>query len=117
MLPEAVLHDPVFWAYSGIVLVTAYGFALFLWWWHRARKASEVFIYFMILLASESFYNLFNAMSRYLLYNDHDKTDYFSFLGTTFWQSRAFIHLGVLTLIIARMTMRAIKSIREEGKS
>lgn len=104
--------DPCFWIYVAIVVVALYGLALFLWWWNKCGKASEVYIYFTLLLASEAFYNFFNALSRYYRTNDEDPTDFFNLLNHPIWRIRAFIHLCILFAIMASMTWRIIKLYR-----
>lgn len=75
--------------------------------------ASEVYIYFTILLASEAFYNFFNAFARYLKFTDSDLTGYMQLIDSPVWEFRAVFHLFILSVIIGRMTLRAIATLRK----
>ncbi len=75
-MPDILLCDPCFWIYIAIVLVCLYGLALFAWWWYKIGHASEVYIYFMVLLTSEAFYNSFNALARYTRFSGKDLAEF-----------------------------------------
>jgi len=105
--------DPCFWVYVAIVVVALYGFFLFVWWWHKVGHASEVYFYFTALLFSEALYNSFNALARYFRFNDSDLSDYMQLMDHPLWQYRAILHLIILTVIVARMTMRAVSTMKK----
>lgn len=105
--------DPCFWIYLAIVVVSLYGLGLFIWWWYKIGHASEVYIYFTVLLASEAFYNLFNAVARYTRFSDTDLTNYLWLMDSPLWEFRATFHLFILSVIIGRMTLRAITTLRK----
>jgi hypothetical protein len=112
-MPENYLYDLCFWIYVAIVVVALYGFLLFVWWWKKVGHASEVYICFTILLASEAFYNFWNALARYLRFNDLDLSDYMGLMDHPIWRYRAVFHLVILTVIVVRMTMRAVSTIQK----
>lgn len=112
-MTEAFWCDFCFWTYILIVLIALYGIGLFVWWWLKVGHASEVYKYFIVLLFSEAFYNFFNALARYFRFNDEDTTDYLMLMDHPIWKLRAAFHLIVLSLIIGRMTVRAVRTIRK----
>lgn len=112
-MPESYLCDPCFWIYVAIVLVSIYGFLLFVWWWRKVGHPSEVYIYFTILLASEAFYNFFNALARHLRFNDNDLSDYMGLMDHPIWNFRAVFHLIILSTIIGKMTLRVISTLKK----
>jgi hypothetical protein len=109
--------DPAIWIYAAIVLVTAYGLALFVWWLFKARKPTEVYIYFTLLLGAIGETNAFNLIARYYWRNDNDFSDHAAFINSGWWKVRSLLLLVLLTAIIVRMTMRVIKNrkSKEEG--
>jgi hypothetical protein len=112
-MPDLLLCDPCFWIYLAIVVVCFYGLALFAWWWYKVGHASEVYIYFMVLLASEAFYNMFNALARYTRFSGKDLSEFLWVLDSPAWEFRALFHLMILSVIIGRMTLRAITTLRK----
>ncbi len=110
-----ILSDPCFLVYSAIVIVALYGFCLFLWWWKKVGQASEIYIYFTILLLSEAIYNFFNALARYFR-DTNDIELYWSLMDSPIWVLRAVFHLLVLSTIIGCVTVRAIKTTRKANR-
>jgi hypothetical protein len=97
------------------VIVALYGFCLFLWWWKKVGQASEIYIYFTILLLSEAIYNFFNALARYFR-DTNDIELYWSLMDSPIWVLRAVFHLLVLSTIIGCVTVRAIKTTRKANR-
>jgi hypothetical protein len=42
-----------FWIYFACAIVTGWGFIIFLWWWVKVKKTTEVYKYVVILLFAE----------------------------------------------------------------
>jgi hypothetical protein len=111
-------RDPAIWIYAAIVLVTTYGLVLFVWWLFKARKPTEVYVYFIFLLGAIDITNVFNLIARYYWTNDGDVSDHAAFINSGYWEIRSLLLLVILTAIIVRMTMRVIKNHRiEENES
>ena len=108
-----IFTDVCFWTYILIVLVSTYGFGLFVWWRRIAGYSSEVYNYMMILFAAISFTYLLNAYARYLFLIDVANLNiYESFITNWIWQVRAIPNLTVLSIIVCRMNQRARKAIK-----
>jgi hypothetical protein len=105
------LYDLCFWIYIGISLMSLYGFSLFFWWWRLGGQASEVYIYIMLLMLSNFIYYSINGYARYSFINDvGNLNDYEAIISSVFWNVRAIPNLIIITLIVARMTRRAQKT-------
>lgn len=89
--------------YLLIVAVCAYGFALFAWWWAWAGKASEVYIYVMLLFASIWIEFLVNSVVRWSFVCEGEYGDIWN---SIFWKVKGIPMLIILTLIVIRMTQR-----------
>jgi len=109
-------RDPAILIYAAIVLVTTYGLVLFVWWLFKARKPTEVYIYFTLLLGAIGITNVFNLIARYYWKNDGDVSDHAVFINSGWWEIRSLSMLVLLTAIIVRMTMRVIKNRKSKGE-
>jgi hypothetical protein len=107
------LHDPCLWIYLTTAAVSLYGFGLFLWWLKSIGHASEVYIYVMLLFLANSVHYGINSYARYTFITDIINTNSYEAIITSFyWQARAIPNLIIVTLIVFRMTRRALKSVR-----
>jgi hypothetical protein len=105
------LKDLCFWVYIGIAVMSLYGFSLFFWWWRLGGQASEVYIYIMLLMLSNFLYYSINSYARFSFINDAGNlNNYEEIISSFFWQVRAIPNLVIITLIVARMTRRAQKT-------
>ena len=99
-----IMLELTFLLYLAIIIVSLYGFSLFLWWWIRTKHASEVYKYVMILFLAISFDFIFAFIARVLfvtkayIYND--------FLTSFMWTIRSLPLLIILFTIVFRMTNR-----------
>ena len=109
-MTEALLFDSAFWFYFLTSLVSLLGLSLFIWWWKKVGTASEIYFYFTLLMASESFRSAVNAYARYCRFNDNDISDYLAVMVHPIWNLRALIHLIILFVIVLRMVQRTIST-------
>jgi hypothetical protein len=114
-MPDYLL-DVTLWLYVAIAVVSAWGLFLFIWWWKNIGNASEIYIYFTILLASKAFYSGLGAVARYFHINDNDLSDFSDFTNSFVWTTRSAIHLFIITVIVIRMSMRMFATIKKANR-
>jgi hypothetical protein len=111
MIDISHLNDLCFWVYLWIAITSLYGFSLFFWWWRLGGQASEVYIYIMLLMLSNFIYYSMNGYARFSFINDiSNLNNYEEIISSFFWQVRAIPNLIIISLIVARMTRRAQKT-------
>lgn len=98
--------------YAAIILVSLYGFGLFGWWWNKIGKASEVYVYMMMMFLATAFKAWTSLMGRIAFYEGPDA--HTAYVTSALWDVRAFPVLIVLLLIVIRMTQRACLSVTGE---
>ena len=65
---SVLLSDSSFLLYILSILVSFYGFFLFIWWWIRAKNPNEVYIYITVLFAANDLSDLIAAVVRVTLF-------------------------------------------------
>src|SRR3989337_2615016 len=97
------MADVALVAYILIVVVSLFGGGLFVWWWVRIHKASEVYIYITFLMFSIGYANLFNPGARYQFIAGGADDGLSSFLNPFTWKLKGLPILVMLFLIVFRM--------------
>jgi hypothetical protein len=104
--------DITAWVYFYNIFVALSGFVLFCYWWHRVKKASEVYKYFTFLLLALSFEKTIALVIRVetgvrvAFTGSHD---------SILWHMRTLPTAIILTLIVA-MAIRRLASMDEDDK-
>lgn len=106
------LLDPVLIVYVLGVAVSLYGFGLFVWWWHRIGKATDVFICVALLFVCNAVSDLVAIYSRYLHSTDIAAMN--AFHESALWVWRRVPELVILSLLCIKMTLRVAGVLHRE---
>ena len=100
--------------YSAGVVVSLYGFFLFLWWWKKVGSATDVYIFISLLFAANAFSDATAGYARWLKVYSPDQ--YLTFMDCGVWAWRRVPELIVLIVFVSRMTWRVFDAKRREGR-
>jgi hypothetical protein len=109
-----IYTDIAFLSYAVMCLVSLYGFLLFLWWWYKIKKVSDVYAYITYLFASMVFVFAPQIYARYLLFVD--KENYTDLLRSSTWELRSIPAIIVLLIICIKMTIRTYYTIKSSKR-
>jgi hypothetical protein len=99
------MFDIALFLYIWTSLACWYGFALFLWWWYKVKRASKVYAYMTFLLAGIGYATTMAGVSRvYFLTGNYDFVH--NLLASHVWEYRLVPMSVILTVIVVRMTLR-----------
>lgn len=103
--------------YGLIILVSFSGGGLFVWWWIRIHRASEVYAYITFLMFSIGYANIFNFFARYQFVACDSFDGLESILNHFTWKLKGLPILIILLLIVLRMTMRVRITLEVEKRA
>jgi hypothetical protein len=96
------------------IVVSLYGFGLFLWWWKKVGSATDVYIFMAFLFGANAFSDAIAAYSRYLRLNCQD--DFVDFSTSCWWFIRRVPEIIVLIIFVSRMTWRIYDAKSRESR-
>lgn len=76
-----LLSDPAWVMYAVSIGISWGTFFLFAWWWAQTRMASEIYIYFTLMLMGNAISDMMALYSRTLLFINHEAYMDFRKLG------------------------------------
>jgi hypothetical protein len=85
-------------------IVSIYGFGMFVWWWRRIGRASEIYIYMTIIFLGIAIASGFIIYAR-VVYG-FESESYIYFVKSVWWSIGPLIILIALLAIDIRMTRR-----------
>jgi hypothetical protein len=104
---DKMLSDLASWSYAYDLLVSGYGFLIFLYWYAKSRRASAWYLYVMGLLFSMFISRGFFLVARYYLVNNmedpHDEL-----LFSVWWGCKSWLASIVMTIIAIHATWRLV---------
>jgi hypothetical protein len=108
------LLDETMLIYVLVLAVSLYGAGLFLWWWSKKGKATNIYIYVTFIFVGEVIETAVVMWSRFLVLTGQASAKEI-FQGSAFWSLRKVVLLIALSLIVVRMTQR--RFCNEEGEN
>jgi DNA-binding response OmpR family regulator len=96
-------------------LVCFYGLLIFLWWWNKTGKATEIYIFITCLFAAECFEKSLLAFIRYILTYDKNPELFREIITSWYWSyislPTTLVFLSITFLMTKRIysTYRALK--------
>ena len=100
------MNDLASLTYAYNILIGGYGFALFLYWWVIAKRASSWYLYVMLLLLAYVVTNGFQLGARYFLFSDPER--YRELLSSWTWAAKSWLGSLTMTVIAGHATWRLV---------
>lgn len=86
-------------------VVSTYGFGMFVWWWRRIGRASEIYIYMTIIFLGIAIASGIIVFAR-VYFGFGENSYYIYFVNSVWWSLGPLIILVALVAIDVRMTRR-----------
>jgi hypothetical protein len=95
------------------VLISLYGFFVFLWWWRRVGTASSTYIFVALIFGTNAFSDVVAGYLRHIKDTEGIQSS-LDFQNTCLWVLRRIPELIVLTIFCYSVTKKIIVARREE---
>ena len=90
------------------------GFSLFLWWWWKIGKTTEVYVYITFLFLADVFLFAGSLHARILRFINPQES--LNLVDSSLWAARTYLHGIIVFLIIFRMARRVHRAVNYENK-
>jgi hypothetical protein len=99
--------------YVACIAVSFYGFLLFVWWWRKVGKPSDVFVCVTMWFATNG---ISDTISLYgSIVRTKDMSAFIDLVSSDLWYIRRIPELVILTVLVVRMTMRVVENNSTKG--
>lgn len=105
-IKSSLINSQPFWLYLLIVILSLYGFGLFVWWWKKMGKASAVYKYITFLLLGIAMEHSVNLYARVCLHHGCYKK-LINCITSTIWSARLYLVIICIGFIVFHMSYRA----------